>query len=188
VTAQSEQRPIEQRMAWLRAAAHALREARGELIALMVLDAGKRVLEADVEVSEAIDFAEYYAHSYEQMNADAHRRASNLQPRGVTVVTPPWNFPLAIPLGGVFAALAAGNPVILKPAQETPLVAQHACELLWQAGVPEHWLQLVICRDNVGSRLITDPRTQAVILTGSTATARHFLQLRADLALFAETG
>src|SRR5690606_5637083 len=93
-----------------------LEKNRVKLIAAMVMDGGKRALEADVEVSEAVDFARYYA-------SQATELEDNLDPRGVTVVTPPWNFPLAIPLGGALAALVAGNTVILKPAPETPLVA-----------------------------------------------------------------
>lgn len=179
---------VEERTHWLRAGAAALRRARGELVALMVMDSGKRVAEADSEVSEAIDFAEYYAESYADLAEEARRTHVRLLPRGLTVVTPPWNFPLAIPLGGVFAALVAGNPVILKPALETPLVAGFACEVLWGAGIPKDWLQLVISRDAEASRLITDPRTRTVVLTGSTTTAREFLEMRPDLYLLAETG
>jgi RHH-type proline utilization regulon transcriptional repressor/proline dehydrogenase/delta 1-pyrroline-5-carboxylate dehydrogenase len=178
----------EERTQWLRAAAAALRRGRGELVALMVMDSGKRVAEADVEVSEAVDFAEYYAECYAELAEEASHAHAHLVPRGLTVVTPPWNFPLAIPLSGVFAALVAGNPVILKPALETPLVAAFACELLWGAGIPKDWLQLVIGRDTEVSRLITDPRTRTVVLTGSTATARHFLDMRPELHLLAETG
>ena len=174
-----------QRREWLRQAARALRDARGELIALMVLDAGKRAEEADVEVSEAIDFAEYYLRCQRELASDPRVTATA---RGVVVVTPPWNFPLAIPLGGVFAALVAGNAVILKPALETPLVARRACELLWEAGVPESLLQFVVCEDRVGSQLITDPRTSSVVLTGATSTARLFQRLRPELHLLAETG
>lgn len=177
-----------ERLGWLRAAAAALTSARGELISLMVLDAGKRVVEADAEVSEAIDFARYYATSFAELELDAARAGTRLTGLGPVVVTPPWNFPLAIPVGGIFAALCGGNPVILKPALETPLVASRACEILWGAGVPRDWLQLVVCEDEVGSRLITDPRTRAVILTGGTATARKFLSMRPRLRLFAETG
>jgi RHH-type transcriptional regulator, proline utilization regulon repressor / proline dehydrogenase / delta 1-pyrroline-5-carboxylate dehydrogenase len=174
-----------QRQQWLSRAAQALRMARGELIALMVLDAGKRVEEADVEVSEAIDFAEYYLRCHRELTSDSRIAASA---RGVVVITPPWNFPLAIGLGGAFAALVAGNAVILKPALETPLVAQRACELLWEAGIPESLLQYVVCHDQVGSQLITDPRTSSVVLTGATSTARLFQRLRPDLHLLAETG
>jgi RHH-type transcriptional regulator, proline utilization regulon repressor / proline dehydrogenase / delta 1-pyrroline-5-carboxylate dehydrogenase len=174
-----------QRQHWLSQAAQALRRARGELIALMVLDAGKRAEEADVEVSEAIDFAEYYLRCHRELASDARIA---LSPRGVVVITPPWNFPLAIGLGGAFAALVAGNAVILKPALETPLVAQRACELLWDAGIPEALLQYLVCRDDVGSRLIVDPRTSSVVLTGATSTARLFHRMRPDLHLLAETG
>jgi len=175
----------EERELWLSQAARALRNARGELIALMVLDAGKRAEEADIEVSEAIDFAEYYLRCHRELRADSHIKAT---PRGVVVITPPWNFPLAIGLGGAFAALVAGNAVILKPALETPLVAQRACELLWDAGIPESLLQYVVCDDRAGSRLITDPRTSSVVLTGATSTARLFHRLRPELHLLAETG
>jgi len=162
-----------------------LRDARGELIALMVLDAGKRAEEADVEVSEAVDFAEYYLRSQRELTSDPRVVAS---PRGVVVITPPWNFPLAIPIGGALAALVAGNAVIVKPALETPLVARRACEILWQAGIPESLLQFVVCDDRVASQLITDPRTNSVVLTGATSTARLFHRLRPDLHLLAETG
>jgi len=174
-----------QRREWLRQAARALRDARGELIALMALDAGKRAEEADIEVSEAIDFAEYYLRCQRDLSLDPRVAAA---PRGVVVVTPPWNFPLAIAVGGVFAALVAGNAVILKPALETPLVAQRACELMWEAGVPESLLQFIVCEDDVGSQLITDPRTSTVVLTGATSTARLFHRLRPELYLLAETG
>lgn len=180
--------PSEERVGWLTAAVGALAAARGELIALMVLDAGKRVTEADAEVSEAIDFARYYAVSFRELFDEARAISAELLPRGPVVITPPWNFPLAIPLGGVFAALVAGNPVILKPALETPLVAARACEVLWDAGVPRSWLQLVVCEDDVASRLITDARSRAVVLTGGTSTARKFLAMRPDLHLLAETG
>lgn len=175
----------EMRQAWLAGIAQQLRDHRHELTALMVLDAAKRPEEADVEVSEAIDFAEYYARSFASWSSSPRVR---LRGRGPTVVTPPWNFPLAIPLGGVLAALVAGNSVILKPALETTLVAQRACELCWAAGVPRDVLQFVVCQDEVGSQLITDPRTHLVVLTGASDTARLFRRLRPDLPLLAETG
>lgn len=177
--------PREVRQEWLFAASQALRRARPELVSMMVLDAGKRVEEADVEVSEAIDFAEYYLRCQRQLEEDSSVR---VQPRGPVVVAPPWNFPLAIPIGGVFAALVAGNPVIIKPALETPWVVQRGCELLWEAGVPQNFLQLVVCEDREASMLIRDARTRAVVLTGATSTAELFLQMRSDLVLFAETG
>ncbi len=175
----------EVRQRWLSEAAKGLRMARAELVSLMVLDSGKRIEEADIEVSEAIDFAEYYLRSQRALEQDATVR---VEPRGLVVITPPWNFPLAIPMGGVFAALAAGDPAIIKPALETPLVVQRACEVLWQAGVPPQWLQLVVCEDETASQLVRDTRTRAVILTGATSTAELFLDMRPGLSLFAETG
>jgi len=173
------------RLELLSRVAEILRQHRAELTALMVLDGSKRPEEGDVEISEAIDFAEYYPQSYHNWLRTPNVR---LRPRGPTVVTPPWNFPLAIPLGGVFAALASGNVVILKPATETALVAQRACELCWEAGVPTDVLQFVVCSDEVATQLITDARTQVVVLTGSTDTARLFRELRPDVPLLAETG
>jgi RHH-type transcriptional regulator, proline utilization regulon repressor / proline dehydrogenase / delta 1-pyrroline-5-carboxylate dehydrogenase len=178
-------KPPDERHALLAGVADRLRGRRLELIALMVLDAGKRPEEGDVEVSEAIDFAEYYPRSFRDWHDTPNVR---LKGRGPTVVTPPWNFPLAIPMGGVFAALMAGNSVILKPALETALVAQRACELCWEAGIPRDVLQFVVCQDDVGSRLIRDPQVRVVVLTGSTETARLFRRLRPDIPLLAETG
>lgn len=171
----------EQRAQLLLRIADLLEKNRGVLVAAMVLDAAKRVQEADVEVSEAVDFARYYA-------GQALLLEDNLDPRGVTVVTPPWNFPLAIPLGGALAALVAGNTVILKPAPETPLVAFLATKLCHEAGIPVEALSFVPCRDETAEPLIVDPRVRAVILTGGTETARLFRRMRPDLPLFAETG
>ena len=169
----------------LHAVARGLRAQRSELIACMVLDAGKRIDQADAEISEAIDFAEYYATSYAE---HARRPEYRLGPRGPVVVTPPWNFPLAIPASGTLAALMAGNPVILKPALETVLVASRLAEICHAAGVPRDVLQFLVCDDDVGSQLIRDARVANVILTGATSTARKFYELRPELALLAETG
>ena len=179
-------RPLRERNAVLSDVAAALRARRGELIAAMLLDAGKRVDQADAEVSEAIDFAEYYGESFATLVAGLPELG--FAPRGVVLVTPPWNFPLAIPAGGVFAALVAGNAVVLKPALDTVLVAARLCELCWAAGVPREALQLVVCEDEVGSRLVSDARVDAVVLTGATDTARLFQRLRPGLSLCAETG
>lgn len=161
--------------------AEEIERRRGEVIAAMVLDAGKRIQEADIEVSEAVDFAHYYARSALQLDAQE-------RPRGVIVVTPPWNFPFAIPLGGALGALAAGNVVILKPAPETPWVAALAAEICHDCGVPPAALQFIPCEDDDASQLITDPRVSGVILTGATDTAKLFLRMRPTLTLFAETG
>src|SRR5262245_8569236 len=162
-----------------------LARRRGELIGSMMLDSAKSVAEADPEVSEAIDFARYYAHA---LDLDEEVADCAMTPLGVVVVTPPWNFPLSIPLGGVLSALMAGNAVILKPAPEAVLVGWQIAHALWAAGVPKTVLQFLSCPDNaVGQALITDPRTAVVILTGSIETARLFQDWRPDLRLFAET-
>ena len=151
----------------------------------MIVDGAKAVTEADPEVSEAVDFARYYARA---LGAGDTVDGCRLDPLGVVVVAPPWNFPLSIPAGGVLAALAAGNAVLLKPAPEAVLVGWHLAQSLWSAGIPGEVLQFVPCPDDdVGRGLITDPRVDGVILTGSVETARRFLEWRPDLRLFAET-
>lgn len=178
-------RSVSDRAGVLRCVAHELRRARGQLVATMMLDAGKRAVEADVEVSEAVDFAEYYARSIESLDAEP---GVEVAPKGVVLVTPPWNFPLAIPVGGVLAALAAGNGVIFKPAPETVLTAALAADLCWKAGVPKDALQFVPCGDDVASALVKSERVDAVVLTGGSATARLFHELRPGIDLMAETG
>ena len=174
---------VKQRCELALAIANSLRGARAELVSHLVLDAGKRVEEADAEVSEAVDFAEYYARQFERLDECFETR-----PKGVVLVTPPWNFPLAIPFGGVVAALVAGNGVILKPSPETVLVAATLVRLCHRAGVPEAVLQFVCAEDDVASMLIVDRRVDTVVLTGATATAQLFYRLRPGLDLIAETG
>jgi RHH-type transcriptional regulator, proline utilization regulon repressor / proline dehydrogenase / delta 1-pyrroline-5-carboxylate dehydrogenase len=152
----------------------------------MILDGAKTVAEADTEVSEAVDFARYYARTLRETGGELDD--CRMEPLGVVVVTPPWNFPLSIPAGGVLAALAAGNAVILKPAPEAVLVGWWLASCLWDSGIPRDVLQFLACSDDeTGKALVTDPRVSAVILTGSVETARLFLGWRPDLTLFAET-
>ena len=158
---------------------------RGRLLATMVADANKSVAEGDPEVSEAVDLARYYARAALHCGDITGARPS---PLGPVVVAPPWNFPLAIPAGGVLAALAAGNSVILKPAPQSRATAALIAELCWTAGVDRDVLQVVMTYDDAaGRRLVTHPDVAAVILTGSYATAQMFLGWRADLRLHAET-
>ncbi|WP_035604472.1 bifunctional proline dehydrogenase/L-glutamate gamma-semialdehyde dehydrogenase [Haloferula sp. BvORR071] len=165
--------------------AAAIAAQRGEAIATMVMDAGKSVMEADAELSEAIDFADYYARSMTAPNAED---GLSYEPLGTVLVTPPWNFPYAIPCGGILAALVAGNTVILKPAPETVLTAWVMVNALWDGGVPREVLQFLPCPDNeIGRSLVTDSRIGAVILTGAYETARMFLSWKPELKLFAET-
>ncbi len=168
--------------ATLRRVADELDRRRHDLMAAMVHEAGKTVAQADPEVSEAIDFARYYAERAMELEADGARFA----PLGVIAVIPPWNFPVAIPAGGVLAALAAGNSVIFKPAPETPRCAEIVAECCWAAGVPGEVLQFVRAPENeVGRHLVT--HADGVILTGGSATAQMFRSWKPDLRLFAET-
>lgn len=177
---------IDQRHATLRSVAQVLRERRADLIGAMIADGGKTISEADPEVSEAIDFCEFYPLS---MADWLERKSIQTSPRGVVAVISPWNFPLAIPCGGIAASLAAGNTVILKPSGQTVLVAAALCQAFWDAGVPTDSLQLVPCDGRVAEKaLVTNPEIDAVILTGSTLTARRMLEVRPDLHLLAETG
>ncbi|BCM94324.1 1-pyrroline-5-carboxylate dehydrogenase [Abditibacteriota bacterium] len=165
----------------LRRAAQVMSDGRFAAIACMREDAKKAIPEADAEVSEAIDFARYYAD---------HCLPDGIEAKalGVVVVTPPWNFPYAIPCGGVLAALVAGNSVILKPAPETAQTAYLLAQQLWEAGVPTDVLQFFACQDGeTGKALIGDSRVGAIILTGSVETARFFQRERPTMRLFAET-
>ena len=177
---------VEHRHDLLRKVAQNLRQRRGDLIGAMVGDAGKTVAQSDPEISEAIDFCEFYP-----LTAKEWTQHSGIEtkPRGVVAVITPWNFPLAIPCGGIAASLAAGNSVILKPANETVLTAWLLCRAFWDAGVPNDVLQLIPCADNVAEAgLVTNPDIDAVILTGGTSTAKRLLAVRPDLHLLAETG
>jgi RHH-type transcriptional regulator, proline utilization regulon repressor / proline dehydrogenase / delta 1-pyrroline-5-carboxylate dehydrogenase len=166
--------------------AEILKTKRGELIYTMLTDAGKNPSESDSEISEAIDYAQYYRKAVLEINSHKDIKWS---PLGTFLVTPPWNFPIAIPCGSILGALAMGNGVIFKPAKETVLCGWRLINILWEAGIPKNILQFINCtNDSTGTMLIKDPRINGVILTGSTATAKHFLQLRPGLHLTAETG
>ncbi|MCW1912389.1 bifunctional proline dehydrogenase/L-glutamate gamma-semialdehyde dehydrogenase [Luteolibacter sp. GHJ8] len=176
---------LEARAAILARVGASIAKGRGEAISVMVMDAGKSVMEADAELSEAIDFADYYARS---LSSPGYSDGVACEPLGTVLVTPPWNFPYAIPCGGILAALVAGNTVILKPAPETVLTAWVMVNALWDAGVPKEVLQFLPCPDNeIGRSLVTDPRIGAVILTGAYETARMFLSWKPGMKLFAET-
>lgn len=177
---------VEERCRLLEAIAQELRAQRGDLIGAMMADTGKTIPEGDVEVSEAIDFANYY-----RMNLDEWHHLPDIawNPKGTVLVAPPWNFPCSIPSGGILAALAAGNCVIFKPPAESVLVGWHLVQLFWKAGISRQVLQFVCCEDDpVGSRLVKDPRISAIVLTGATSTAKLFLRMRPGVDLMAETG
>ena len=166
--------------------AQELRVARGDLMGAALADGGKTLPESDPEVSEAIDFLEFYRDTACWWHELPTLKAKG---KGVVVVVSPWNFPIAIPCGGVAAALAAGNTVILKPASDTVLVAYEFCKCFWRAGVSKKVLQFVPCSGGKeGRKLINHPKVSSVILTGGTETALTMLGDNPRLNLFAETG
>jgi len=175
-----------ERAVCLERAADLLESERATLIALATREAGKTLSNAVGEVREASDFCRYYA-------GEARRTLDGAQALGPIACIAPWNFPLAIFAGQVSAALAAGNPVLAKPAEQTPLIAAAAVALFHRAGVPRAALQLLTgTGETVGATLVADPRIAGVLFTGSTAVAQAInrtLALRADDALLvAETG
>ncbi len=158
-------------------AAATMRSRRDALSGMIIRESGKPWREADGDVCEAIDFCEYYARRavglFEPRRLGeflGERDEVFYQPRGVTVVISPWNFPLAICCGMTAAALATGNPVIVKPAEQTPAIAKVMCEVFWQAGAPRDVLQFLPGEgETVGAALVRDPRVSIVAFTGSKA-------------------
>lgn len=180
-----EARSIEERAKIIKDVAIEIGKCRGESIAVMVMEAGKAAPEGDAEVSEAIDFANYYADS---LGWDGMFDGTQMKALGTVVITPPWNFPYAIPCGGVLAALMAGNCVIMKPAPESTLTAWIMVQQLWRAGIPRDVLQFLPCPDNeIGRSLVSSDRVGAVVLTGAYETGRMFQSWKPDMRLYAET-
>ncbi|MBT8360922.1 MAG: aldehyde dehydrogenase family protein, partial [Deltaproteobacteria bacterium] len=163
-----------------------LRKSRGELIGAAAADTGKVFTEADVEVSEAIDFAEFYPYSVRQFD-QLETIAS--EGRGVGLVISPWNFPIAIPCGGIVTALASGNTVIFKPASDAVLSAWELCNCFWRAGVSQNTLQFIPCSGaEVGPIMTTSSDVDFIILTGGTDTGLNILKQTPGVYLAAETG
>jgi RHH-type transcriptional regulator, proline utilization regulon repressor / proline dehydrogenase / delta 1-pyrroline-5-carboxylate dehydrogenase len=140
------------------------------LLSPIIREAGKSIPNAVGEIREAVDFLRYYAAQARGFDAETHR------PLGPVLCISPWNFPLAIFTGQAAAALAAGNAVIAKPAEEVPLIASLAVRLLHEAGVPASALQLLPGGGDIGAALVRDPRVQGVMFTGSTDVARAIQQ------------
>ncbi|WP_425564957.1 bifunctional proline dehydrogenase/L-glutamate gamma-semialdehyde dehydrogenase [Pseudolysinimonas kribbensis] len=158
---------------------------RGRLIEVMVAETGKTLAEADVEVSEAVDFAHYYAGLAREL---AGIEGAAFAPVPVVLVAPPWNFPVSIPAGGVLQALAAGSAVILKPAPQAGRCGAILAEAFREAGAPRELVTLVdIDEGELGRALITAPEVGRVVLTGSTETAALFRGWKPELRLLAET-
>lgn len=177
---------MDQRHRALSRVAAELRKARGDLIGAAAANTGKVFTEADVEVSEAVDFAEYYPFSTRAFSDIATLEAKG---KGVGAVVSPWNFPIAIPCGGITAALAAGNTVVFKPSSDAVLVAWELSQCFWRAGISRNVLQFVPCAGGqAGSRLVTHPDVNFVILTGGTETGLAMLKEKPSLHLSAETG
>ena len=183
--------PADDRAAILERAADILETRMPVLLGIIIREAGKSLTNAIGEVREAVDFLRYYAAQIRKsFTSETHR------PLGPIVCISPWNFPLAIFTGQVAAALAAGNPVLAKPAEETPLIAAEAVRILHEAGVPRGALQLLPGAGDVGAALVADKRTCAVMFTGSTEVARLIQRGLSDrltphgqiVPLIAETG
>ncbi|MDP4528610.1 bifunctional proline dehydrogenase/L-glutamate gamma-semialdehyde dehydrogenase PutA [Alkalimonas delamerensis] len=183
------QTPVSSRADLLRRIGDILERHHDELVAICIKEAGKVAQDGIDEVREAVDFCRYYAARAEELATDAR-----FEPRGVVLCISPWNFPLAIFLGQVVAAIVTGNTVIAKPAEQTSLIALRTLELMHTVGMPDHVVQVVIARGSeVGKTIVPDPRVQAVMFTGSTETGTlisQTLAARSDgqVPLIAETG
>lgn len=174
-----------ERAAVLDRAADALEARRADLLAVMASEAGKTIDQGDPEVSEAVDFAHWYAELARGLD---HVDGARFVPAALTLVTPPWNFPVAIPAGSTLAALAAGSAVLLKPAGPAQRCGAVLAEALWEAGVPRDVLRLVqVDEGALGRGLVAHPAVDRAVLTGAYATAELFRSFRADLPLLAET-
>jgi RHH-type proline utilization regulon transcriptional repressor/proline dehydrogenase/delta 1-pyrroline-5-carboxylate dehydrogenase len=193
--------PLEERAAILERLADLLERHRSTLMAIAVQEARKTIPDALGEVREAVDFCRYYAGQaratlgpVELPGPTGERNVLRHEGRGVWACIAPWNFPLAIFLGQVAAALVAGNAVVAKPAPQTPAIAGYAVGLAHEAGVPEDALVLLIGGPEEGSALVADSRVAGVAFTGSTATARAIARTlleddsRPLVPLIAETG
>lgn len=193
--------PVDTRASYIERAADLLEENMSTLMEIAIREAGKNIFDSLGEVREAVDACRYYA-----MQARKTLVSETLQGytgefdqlqmhgKGIAVCISPWNFPLAIFTSQIVAALVAGNPVIAKPAEQTPLMAAKTVELLHQAGIPKDVLQLLPGRGEVvGADLVADPRVRVVIFTGSTETAKAINKSLANRegaipTLIAETG
>ena len=179
--------PAAERAAALMRAAAALRERRLQLAALMVRECAKPWSEADADACEAIDFLEYYARAAIELEegppllqVPGERNAMRYAPRGVVAVIAPWNFPLAIATGMTAAGLAAGNAVVLKPAEQSPACALMLVEALRGAGVPAEAIALLPGYGDVGAALVSDPGVHTIAFTGSQAVGLEIIRAAAE--------
>lgn len=176
---------LRQRHKILSMAAAELRKAREDLIGAAACT-GKIFTESDPEVSEAVDFTEYYPYSAGTFDGIESIKCTG---KGVGLVISPWNFPVAIPCGGIVSSLAAGNTVIFKPSSEAVFPASVLCKCFWKAGVSKNTLQLLPCSGSgSGAGLANHPDIDFIILTGGTETGLKILKQRPGIFLAAETG
>ncbi len=176
---------LEERHQIMFEAANRLGDMRGDLIGCMCAVTGKTVVEGDVEVSEGIDYARFYTTSLKKFAALPD---VDITPKGTILVISPWNFPCAIPIGGIVAGLAGGNTVILKPATVAAPVAWLFAKAFWDAGVPKEALQVIITDRPALKELTTAPAIRHIILTGGTDTAQNIARNNPATPLSAETG
>ena len=169
----------------LHRAGDVLESRRAELMEVMAAETGKTLDQGDPEVSEAIDFAHFYAERAKDLDT---LDGATFVPAKLTVVTPPWNFPVAIPAGSTLSALAAGSAVVIKPARQAQRSGSVMVQALWDAGVPREVLALVQLEErDLGQALVSHPAVDRLILTGGYETAELFRRFRTDLPLLAET-
>lgn len=194
--------PVEVRAKALKNLAKNLETHTTDLIGLLVYESGKTIADAVAEIREAVDFCRYYAHqacvqmatSLVLPGPTGEKNELTLHGRGIFVCISPWNFPLAIFMGQIAAALVTGNVVLAKPAGQTPTIAHYVCKLALMAGIPEGVLQLLLVKGrDIGRVLLTDHRVNGVAFTGSTEVARTINQILsarqcAIAPLIAETG
>lgn len=180
------QTTIDERNKILHQVAENLSANRGDLIGCMSAITGKTFTEGDVEISEGIDFCRFYPIS---MKAFAELETVSYKPKGIILVIPPWNFPFAIPVGGLASSLAGGNTVILKPATVALPIAWQFAKCFWDAGVPKDALQVVCTADRSSLNYLTSHSSiKHIILTGGTDTAFRLLENSPRTPLSAETG
>ncbi|EAI9130631.1 aldehyde dehydrogenase family protein [Campylobacter upsaliensis] len=167
--------------------AELMRERRGDLIGIAALETGKTFLEIDPEVSEAIDFVEFYPHSLETLKKQNPNTA--FKPKGIGVTIAPWNFPVGISVGTIAAPLAAGNVVLYKPSSLSMLTGYKLCECFWDAGIPRDALIFLPAKgSDISKYILSDEAVKFSILTGGEDTAYAMLEANPTLLLSAETG
>lgn len=166
--------------------AQQIRIARADILGVVAAELGKVFSETDVEVSEAMDFLNFYPYSVAKLSGLTGIEATG---KGVGLVVSPWNFPIAIPTGGLAATLAAGNTVILKPAEASILSTYRLCQCFWAAGIGKNTLQFVPARGSeVGKHMIPSRDIDFTIFTGGEETAYRIIKSRPDIQICAETG